>query len=232
MARLLNIIKKAGGQEGKVLNALRSLDGHKKPVRVEVENSLHRFTAVVALRRNTVVVAKPPGLGKALDKGTWIRFQLPNGQKEIRMEVATPHFNLANGNAVFLCHPPKEFAPDTRRTENRYNTTRFNNLLLQVDEIPDLFRIVDISNSGCRIYFSGDGPSVFPLNKVLNNAQIKLGKKLAVALDQVIPRSYFRKAIGMEIKVSQSENNLKYHGHLIASLERAETEQNRAEAID
>ena len=68
------------------------------------------FRSVLAVKKGVVVVAKPDGLGKYLEKKGFVRFSLPNEEgRDLRLEVISPHFNLTSGNSVFLCKLPEEF---------------------------------------------------------------------------------------------------------------------------
>ena len=228
MKGIIRALKRATTKGNPVLPVLMEMEREQAPIRVEIENSLIRFNSTLAIRSDRVVIAKPLGLNKHISRTTALRLRMPNGKDEVRLEVGTPHFNLTNGNAAMLCSIPKEYCASSNRTEYRYNTRRFNNLILQVKDVSGAFRIIDISNSGCRIYARSVQDIPFNMGERVENAEIRLGNKITVQLDHFTLRSRQRLSVGMEFHVSDDGRNKTYLRHLIESLDRAERDQNRA----
>ncbi len=233
MASLLAFVKK---RSKPVLRALEHLDRKRIPVKLEIEHTDYRYTTTLAVRRNLLVFAKPIGLGKAIRKGVFVRFRVPDAaQAEVRAQVVTPDFSLANGATVFLCNIPDDYVAGARREAERYNTARYNNLLLATWGLndtanePDRHRIVDLSNSGCKIYCTGSEAKIlFSVGEAIQPAELLLGNRLKVQLETVWPRVHYASAVGCEFKVSPEGLNLKYFAHLILSLERGEARRLKA----
>ena len=229
MAVLKNLMRSGGKESKEVQSSLSMLERNKVPVRMEIENSTIRFKTKISIRSATVVVAKPLSLSSGLSKGGTVRFKVPDSDgKEIRMEVVTPHFNLSNGNPVFLCKIPKEFAPSNKRGSMRYNTSKFTNVVLELSDYAEKFRIIDLSDSGCKIYVpSKESRAMFPVGKPLEGVRISLGTKVSVNLDGLTPRNHRGQAVGCQIEVAEHGPSRKYLVHLIDSLERSISSQFR-----
>ena len=226
MAKLMNLLSGQAREDKEVLGALQRLDHEKMPVRMEVENSQIHFRTRISVKSATVIVAKPGNLRDGLSKGGTVRFQLPESDgKEVRMEVVTPHFNLTNGNPVFLCKVPTEFAKGSMRGEWRFNTSRFNNVHLVIGDHASQYRIVDISSTGCKLYLNhSEMMRQFPVGEPIDNAYINLGNKVRVALESLIPRNHRGQSVGCQLRLDAEGNSEKYLHHLVQSLEKSEDE--------
>lgn len=227
MAILKHLMGGKGKEPKEVLSSLNMLDRNKIPVRMEIENSNVNFHTRLSIRSATVVVAKPSNLSGALSKGGTVRFKIPDSEgKEIRMEVLTPHFNLTSGNPVFLCKVPTEFAEGNQRGAMRYNTSKFTNVILTLPPNQAQFRIIDLSESGCKLYVPGlEARGTFPIGSPIVAAKISLGTKVSVNLDTLTPRNHRGQAVGCSISVTKQGPSQKYLVHLITSLEKAITDQ-------
>ncbi len=214
-----------GGRTGKgggdTLEALAELARKKTPVRVEVENSQIRFNSQLTLKRGMVVIAKPPGLREGFATDAFVRLRMPGaGRHELRLKVKSPHVNLANGNIVFICDAP-EAEVDSRRESERFDVTRYNNLRLVMETVD--FRLLDVSESGLRaIANATEAERYFPLGKELRSAHLKLGAKVRVDLEKVVPRALMPAAVGCEFAVMQDSIAERYLTHLLDSLKKAE----------
>ncbi|MEE8436127.1 MAG: hypothetical protein V3S64_15175, partial [bacterium] len=195
-----------------------------------IENSTINFPTRLSVRSATVVVAKPAHLSGALTKGGTVRFKIPDSEgKEIRMEVLTPHFNLTSGNPVFLCKVPTVFAEGNLRGAMRYNTSKFTNVVLTMPPNQSQFRIVDLSEGGCKIYVPGQlARETFPIGASIAAVRITLGTKVTVVLDSLTPRNHRGQTVGCSLTVSDQGTSKKYLTHLINSLEKMITEQFQA----
>lgn len=217
-----------GAKEPKaVLASLNMLDRNKIPIRMEIENSTINFNTRLSIRSATVVVAKPTHLSGELAKGGTVRFKIPDSEgKEIRMEVLTPHFNLTSGNPVFLCKVPTAFAAGNLRGALRYNTSKFTNVVLTMPPNQAQFRIIDLSEGGCKIYVPGQlARETFPIGSPIAAARITLGTKVTVVLDTLTPRNHRGQAVGCQLTVAKEGTSRKYLVHLITSLEKLITDQ-------
>jgi len=227
MARFMNLLSSQGREDKQVLAALTLLDKHRVPVRMEVENTSIHFNTRLSVRSATVIVAKPMNLREGLAKGGTVRFKVPDSEgKEMRMEVLTPHFNLTNGNPVFLCKIPASFAQSNQRGAVRFNTSRFTNVTLMFDDHGEKYRVVDLSAGGCKVFItSKEGKERFKVGVPLHGGRIDLGQKASVHLKSIVPRSFRGQAVGCQFDISDEGTSKKYLEHLIQSLEKAELER-------
>lgn len=228
MAGLLGFLKRP---PRKVLKAVEALSRDRIPVKIEIENSDFRYTTVIAVRRGMLVVAKPIGLGKAIGKGVFVRFKLPEWESvEVRAQVITPNFSIANGVSVFLCELPKQFVEGVVRVSARYNTAKYNNLLLTTGDMDDTddftkrYRVINLSATGCRIFCrKQDSRHTFPVGESIAPTVLHLGNRIKVELETLTPRVIQRTSVGLEFTVSEEGLNMKYFDHLMVSLERSES---------
>lgn len=200
---------------------------------MEIEKMNIRFTTMIVFRNKSVVVAKPPTLDKVLKVGQFVRFKVPgDDQQAIRMVISTPNFNLKNGNPVFLCTPPNEFAETAHRANERFDTRRFTNIQLRISGYAESFRIIDLSTEGCRIHTSFTNPvKTLPKGKTINDAWIQMGNKARVELATITPRTHDEQAVGMEFSVKSEEKDLRLLSHLVALLDKQQKESIRAESF-
>lgn len=233
MAKLSGILKLKKSEDKEVVKTLNMLERHQTPVRVEIEGAQIRFNTIISIKRGMVIIAKPSGLIQELKTGGLVRMKIPEADaRELRLEIITPNFNLTSGSAVFLCKIPHEFAEGARRSSERYNTTRFNNLLIKVEELESGFRILDLSIAGCRVQHQSTAiAKLFPLGTDLAPAEIMLGSKVRVLLATLIPKMHAGTAVGLEFQVSPQGSNKKFLQHLLISLEKAEDERLQTAAM-
>jgi hypothetical protein len=229
MARFMNLLTGQGKDDKEILTTLTMLDRNRVPVRMEVENTSIHFNTRLSVKSATVIVAKPLNLKEGLAKGGTVRFKVPASDgKELRMEVITPHFNLTNGNPVFLCKIPTIYAQSNMRGATRFNTSRFNNVAMVLADHPERYRIVDLSTGGCKVFLPNqEAKDRFRVGASLHGARIDLGQKASVHLSVVVPRSQRGQAVGCQFEVSKEGTSLKYLQHLLSSLEKAELERYR-----
>jgi PilZ domain len=229
MARFMNLLSSQGKDDKEILSALSVLDKHRVPVRMEIENTSIHFNTRISVKSATVIVAKPLNLKEGLAKGGTVRFKMPDSEgRELRMEVLTPHFNLTNGNPVFLCKIPTGYAQSNQRGAMRFNTSRFTNVTLSLGDHPEKYRVVDLSVGGCKIFLtSKEAKERFTVGVPMHGARIDLGDKASVHLKAVIPRNLRGQALGCQFDVSDEGASRKYLQHLIESLEKSELERYR-----
>lgn len=219
-------------EEREILSQLRHLESDKTPLRLEIEAASVRFYSVLSLKRGMVIIAKPPGLREGIIKGGFVRFRLPEEQaRELRLEVAVPHFNLISGSYVFLCKIPKKFAESSARSTERYNTSRFNNLFLSVGDLKGRYRIIDISKGGCKVFLEDPKlAGLFKMGVELTPASINVGGKVKIDLLSVVARSHHQTQMGFQLIVDPDGPSGKYLVHFLKSLETAENSRMQGEA--
>jgi hypothetical protein len=218
-----------GGSKVDPLEVLAELARDKTPVRVEIEGTLIKFNSQITLKKGSVVVAKPMGLKEGLNAGTFVRLRLPgSARREMRLKVVTPHFNLASGNAVFVCDAPEKPVEAHRETD-RYDVTRYSNLRLVLGT--EEYRLTDISSTGFKVLASGSQVHQhFPLGRELHSAHIMLGANARVDLERIVPRAHHGTGIGCEFAVGRGSASERYLDHLLTSLTKAETQRMSATA--
>ncbi len=229
MAIWNDILRGFGGSAKELLEELGRLEKDRAVIRVEIEGSAVHFKSRLSIKKDTVVVAKPIGLREGLIAGGFVRFKLPeNLEREVRLEILTPHFNLASGNAVFLCRLPVSGPSPAKRKGERYNVSHFANVQLVISNRGREFRVVDVSLTGCKVLTTpAEATTYFPINREMVQVHIQVGSKAKVELDQMIPRSHHGAAVGCEFTVKGDGPSQVYLTHLIKSLEKAETERLR-----
>lgn len=225
MSTLTKLLKISDSDEKAVKKIMLRLEANKTPVRVEIEGKNIHFYTVFSMKRNLVVAAKPQGLQKELTRDGTVRFRVPDEEdKEIRLDISVPHFNLLSGSYVFLCTIPKQFAEQSKRGADRFNTSRFNNLFLVIPHVRKRFRIVDMSRSGCKIFTNHKINRVqFQLGETIEKAYIEVGGKVDIQLESAIARARDGTTVGFQVQISEADNSAKYMAHFIKSLETAET---------
>jgi hypothetical protein len=229
MAIWSDILRGFGGSAKDLLEELARLEKERAVIRVEIEGSAVHFNSRLSLKKDTVVVAKPTGLRDGLSAGGFVRFKLPDApEREVRLEILTPHFNLASGNAVFLCRLPAAGPAAAKRKTERYNVTHFANVQLVIGNRGREFRVVDVSLTGCKVLTTpAEAQTYFPLNREVAQVHIQVGSKAKVELEAVIARSHLGASVGCEFTVRGDGPSQVYLSHLIKSLEKAELERLR-----
>lgn len=195
---------------------LKKLSEGRQAVRMEIDSAMARFNTGLLVKRGVVLVGKPEGLEASMRTGDTARFRIPWEQQfEVRMEISVLHLNLKNDTEVFICKKPSGSAFPARRTNDRFNTRRFNNIRLNLPALHESFSILDISAGGCRVDAEPDlVMKAFGVNRRFWDGMITVGERLRVPLDLVIPRTYHSEAVGFEFKVNRGRR----HGQRLATL--------------
>ena len=215
------------GAKNIVLGAIRALEANRTPVRLEIEHANIHFYSVLTVRRSQIVVGKPPGLKKGIRQGGTVRFTMPDRDENVvRMEVLTPHIELEDGLLCFSCQIPVVYAGKSNRAVERFSTARFNNIRLILPDKETVFRVIDISTIGLKIFTGGLGfQGIFEIGTPVGGTRVTIGQNLTLDLEQVIPRSHHGKTVGMEILVPEESAVEKILHHFVKTLETTEMEQ-------
>ena len=219
-----------GGMEARsVRRALEDLQRHQARIRVEIEQSGIRFKTVLMLRQDVVAIGKPMGWQGELPIGTVVRFKTNERKpRELRLEVVNPEFRLPNGKAFFICNTPAKFAPKSPRGSERFRTDRFRNLEMNFPELGSKYKIVNISESGCRIDTGRENlETIWSIGESVAPAMVQVGKSISIELDEVILRSIQPEVVGLEFKTARNSKEGKHLETLIKWLEKWEDKQSQ-----
>ena len=179
------------GKEVTPLEVIEHLQAQRKPIRLEIENSEVSFYTFIAIRGDTIVIAKPLDIAEeVLKNGRIVRFTVPDGSgKVVRMKILNSSLKRGRGAPVILCQQPGGFTENSKRGSERFNTSHFKNLQLIVPQSSAKFRIIDLSEHGCKTYVKDLGDTEkFTLAVPMRFAKIAVGKKLKIELDILTPR--------------------------------------------
>ncbi len=148
------------------------------------------------------------------------------------MEVVLADFTLTNSQPVFLCKPPDGFAEASRRSSDRLDTRRFNNLHLHLPGHSEPLRIVNISESGCRVATQHPDPrKLFSPEQTAGAARVTLGKKAEIRLSAIVPRNFGKGQVGFAFTLGVESSDRKLLQHLLKSLDKVQAEHYKAEVL-
>jgi len=213
---ILNIFGGDKDDSGEVLDVLAR---NRTPIHVEIEKSMIRFNSQLSLKEKAVIIAKPLTLpATELRSGSFVRIRWPGaGRREMRLEVAIPHFNLPNGNSGFVCKTPDGSAMPKRNHE-RYDTSRYSNLRLEVGS--GSYRVLDLCVSGCRVAMTMDtNRSKIAMGREVEEATLVVGKDSRIVFERLIPRSQRKGFVGCEFKVKQDGKSPKILAQVLKSVQ-------------
>lgn len=228
LQRLLALLRPGERTAREVRKVLADVERHRTVVRIEFEHSQIRFNTRLVLKPHAILVGKPPGLGpQHPGMDSFVRLHVPGTPShELRMQVSAAHYNLANNHAVFLCKVPRAFARPSKRKEERYDTSRYRDLRLELPGHVEPFRVVDLSLHGCRILTAYPQPhDRIPAGREIRTATLLLGRKARVPLVGVIPRSFEGKAVGLRFALEGSGDS---HSKLQQVLQSLQASQHRS----
>lgn len=187
-----------------VLRTLEALTDREELLRFEVERHGIRFRSHVTVRRDMVVVPRPPGLRADLPAGVILRMRVPDTGRELRLEVVQPRFRpSASVRVYFICHIPEAFVVQPARLVDRYDTRYLRGLRLHVPSLDTRLPVLDVSVKGCRVDTSGQNLSLLWMPGVpAGEASLNLGGRLRIALTAIIPRSLQEDTAGLEFDLT------------------------------
>ena len=220
MAKIIeSLVETIAGK--RLQRTLKTLAKNHTPVRLMVENSNLSFYTVISLREEKLLLAKPADLvDDELTPGKTLRFIVPDGsQNVVRLELLEPHFERRRGDNVMLCEMPLEFAPKGRRRSDRYDTGRYNNLLLSVPHFDEEMRVLDISREGCKVYVSElEDWNLLKPGVGMRAGKLKIGTEVEINLDLLTPRNVKPPTVSFEWGVPAKSSSARYLDHFIKSL--------------
>jgi hypothetical protein len=225
MALLPGWLSSATREERAVLRALHDLSEQKTPLRLESEATGVSFFTVISLRRNGLLVARPRTLRGGLPKDSIVRLTLTHHQrKQVRVPVLVPQVKLPMSvKYASICGVPKTFSGVCQRQADRFNTTRFKNLHLQLPAVEKSFRVIDLSTAGLRI-FGGTESSLllFEPGSELAPARLRVGERAQIELESLVPRSQAGNTVGMAMRVRRDGASERYLMNLLNRLQEGE----------
>ncbi|HKI99106.1 MAG TPA: hypothetical protein VKB51_11580 [bacterium] len=219
-----------------VVRALAELSDAQTPVHLETESEQGSigFYTQVSLHKTVIVVAKPRAVPGGLPRGSHIRLTLPNRRRrQVRLAVLVPHVKLPfSQRYACVCALPEEFSGQCRRGADRLNTKRYGNLRLAVSEQDRLFRVLDLSATGLRIFTGADsGLMMFEEGMEIGAAKLKVGKRVEIELEQLLPRSRGANWVGLEMKVVNDGASDRLLLNLLNKLREAELSRLSIDAV-
>lgn len=215
----------SGSSKGNSISrSLARLAQDRVPVRLEVEHSESSFYTVLSLRLQGVLLGRPMDLEDGLIKaGGHVRFTLPDGSKQvIRLQIIKPKVTRRRGDEVILCGMPEEFFEKSKRGSDRFNTSRYKNLSLNIPQIDAHFRIIDISRTGCKVVAKQlEQWEEFRVGRPLRFGRVEVGDKAVFELGSLIPRFIMPPVVSFQWEVGDNQAAV-YLEHLVKSLHGAE----------
>lgn len=205
MKKILNLFKGDAMERHLLAKTLQQVVKSRLPMRVEVENSNFSFTSVVTHLEGMLVVARPPGLGEMVTRGTrlCIPFQGEGHQPHrlLRVEVTHPNLNLSNGNAVILCRLPKQMDTSNRK-HPRHATHHLKGITVRLGISTEHFRVGDVSANGVRLLVPmGNLESLFPLGKDLGIGQFII-KGHGLHVRSITPKTHQGRLVGCHMELA------------------------------
>ena len=228
MAKFLERFTGKGENGSKAQEAITRLSNERVNLRVEIEKTSLFFHSKVLLRAGAVVLVKPGKLQENLIAGNWLRVRLPSAEKtELRLQISSAKYGEAVqgsteiGNVTILCKIPGASVVAPKRSTDRYLTSNFRDLLLELASHTSPYPILDISRHGIRIRIAkSEDADRFPIGSYIEHGRIRLGKKAKVSLLDVRPRVHFPDAVGMEMTIDPNGNSRKVLEIFLETLEK------------
>ena len=220
MAKIIeSLVESIAGN--RIQRTLKTLTKNRTPVRLVVEHSNLSFYTVISMREEKLLVAKPADLGEdGLTPGKIMRFVVPDGGRNVlRLKLLDPKFERKRGDNVMLCEIPLEFAPKSRRRSDRYDTGKYDNILLSVPHFDGDMRVLDISMEGCKVYVSElEDWNLLTPGVDMRAAKLKLGTNVEINLGLLTPRSVNPPIVSFEWQVPQKSTSAQHIERFIKSL--------------
>jgi hypothetical protein len=189
---LFNLFRAAHDEATEMLD---TLGRNRTPIQVEVEQSTIRFSSQLSLKGSSILIAKPSTLGNVLHRGGYVR----------------------NGSVGFVCKTPEGSAMPKRK-HDRYDTSRFSNLRLEVGAVS--FRLLDLGPGGCRLATTPEtSHAKIHLGRAMEQAVLVVGKDSKVAFERLVPRAQRKGFIGCEFTIKQDGVSPKLFAQVLQSVQ-------------
>ncbi|HEX9841242.1 MAG TPA: hypothetical protein VGC20_00775 [bacterium] len=209
-----------------VVRALTELSDQQTPVHLVSEQTGASFYTLLSLHKTALVVARPRAVPGGLAKGSQVVLTLPNRQRQqVRMPVIAPKVKLPfSMRYACVCALPQEFSGQCRRGSDRINTKRYGNLRLHLPEQGRSYRVLDISNTGLRVYLTEDeaGLMLFEEGMEVAPSHLQVGKRVQIQLERLLPRAKAANWVGLEMRVAPDGTSERFLLNLLNKLRDAE----------
>ena len=228
MAKFLERLTGKGDNRSKAQETITRLSSEHVELRVEIENTSLFFHSKLLLRSGAVVLMTPRKLQKHLSEGSWVRVRLPAAEKkDLRLQISSAkqggsgQVSAEMGNVTVLCKIPGASVVVPKRSADRFVTSQFGDLFLNLPSHPSPYPILDISRSGVRVRIAkSEDAARFPIGSYIEQGGIQLGQKVQVSLLDVHPRVHFPDAVGMEMTVNPDGNSRKILQIFLETMEK------------
>lgn len=235
MLKILDIITGRQKRENAAYSAIFHLSQEKKTVRVEIESSSVRFYSKLLLRSGAVVLSYPQEIDQHLREGGWVRIlSQDGGGDDLRLQISSLRYSGSGqmsvelGHMTLLCKIPGASFDISKRQSERMQTTRFNNLLLEIPGHPTPFRIVDLSMQGLKIHVSNDVlRKHFHIGDSNERGVIHFGSNFSIIVFNLVTRHHNEDLVGMEMDLEKSESGDKKLQYVLDSLKKKELRPSR-----
>ncbi len=230
MLKILDIITGRQKRENAAYSAIFHLSQEKKTVRVEIESSSVRFYSRLLLRSGAVVLSYPQEIDQNLHEGGWVRIlSQDGGGDDLRLQISSLRYSGSGqmsvelGHMTLLCKIPGASFDLAKRQSERMQTTRFNNLLLEIPGLPTPFRIIDLSMHGLKIHVSNeDLKKHFHIGDSKKRGVIRFGSNFSIIVFNLVPRHLNGDLVGMEMDLDKSESGSKKLQYVLDTLKKKE----------
>ena len=224
----LDKFTKRGDDDAEVASqAISSLTDNRKTMRVEIEQTHCSYYTIPMLRSGAVVVPTPERFKTNLETGGWLRIRINNENKQdLRVQITsarhggTGQMALSPEHIAVLCKIPGAAVMPTKRAHDRFHTSHFKGLQLDIISPVGTYPVLDLSTTGMRVGVESEEElQRFPVGQSLKRGRIRFGSKAVVDLQDVIPRCHYEGAVGLEIEVNSSGHSQKVLKMFLDSLE-------------
>lgn len=207
---LIDLIKGARRNAGDALTVISQLSRSKTPVKIEIERTSTHFYSRVLLRSGAVVLSYPQNLEGYIKVNGWLRL-CPEAESrhELRLQISSARFGgsgpmaVGVGSMSLLCKIPNASYELTKRNNERFNTRRFKDLVLEMRGHPSPYPILNLSSGGLRIRLPVEDPGdLFVADATTGDGGvIHLGKKSRIELVKTVTRHVEKGLVGLEFQI-------------------------------
>ena len=228
MVKIFDRLRKRGDDSDEANQIISGFNDERSEKRIEIENTPHVYYAVPTLRSGAVVIFTPERLQKVVSEGQWVRIRIPDAdRKDVRLQISSAKHGGTGAMATtpdcfsLLCKIPGASAEPTKRASDRYITSHYRDLLLDISSpVAGSYPVIDLSAQGLKIHVSNpDQIGQFTIGEYYSLGRMRLGSKARVEIKVFIPRVHFGDSVGLEIAVNASGHSQRILSMFLESLE-------------